>query len=141
MSRVSFTGLIGVDFDIGIILKHSLDHLIRASDVLKAVKRDGILYSRVVRIEGDEVGNTHIDELLKRKSTVERLSTGSLMLSALVEHGHNYADPSCLTAYCADNTLKILEMVVGTHRYGLTVHLVLDTVIENVAYNVNVVTT
>jgi hypothetical protein len=62
------------------------------------------------------------------------------MLSALVKHRHNNADPASLAADGTYNSLKVLEMIVGTHRYCTTVHIVGDTVIENVAYNINVVT-
>ena len=132
--------LVGVDVEVGILVEHRLDHLICRAHVLKAVKRNGVLNSGVVSVEGDKVGDAHSNELLECKRTVERLSAGSLMLSALVEHRHYNADTASLTANSTDNSLKILKMVVGTHGYGLTVHIILYTVIEDVTYNINVVT-
>ncbi len=62
------------------------------------------------------------------------------MLSALVEHGHDYVDTSCLTCDSADNTLKISVVIIGAHGYGLTVHFISNAVIENVTNDENVVT-
>ena len=61
------------------------------------------------------------------------------MLSALVEHRHNYVDSSCLTADSADYALEISIVIVGAHGNGLTVHFVGNAVVENVANDEDIV--
>ena len=130
----------GVDIDVGINLEKSLDHLIRGANVLKSVKRNCVLYSGVVCVEGYDIGDSHACKLLKHESAVKRLSTGALVLSSLVKHRHNNVDSASLTADSANNSLKILEMIIGAHRHGHAVHIIGYAVIEYVAKNVNVVT-
>ena len=45
-----------------------------------------------------------------------------------------------LTADCTNNSLEVLKMIIGTHWDRLTVHVVGNTVIKDVTYNINVVT-
>ena len=117
------------------VLDQRLDHLIGGLYVIKSGERNCVLHSGIVCIKGEDVGNTHIGQLLQHHGAVQRLSGASLVLSALVQHGHDYVDTSCLAADGADDSLQIGKMIVGTHGNGLTVHLIGDAVIEHVANN------
>ena len=57
------------------------------------------------------------------------------MLSAFVQHGHNYGYASCLTADSADCTFKVCKMLVRAERNVDAVHLVCNAVVEAVAKN------
>ena len=76
--------------NIGHVLHQRLDHLVGRLYVIKAIERDRVLNSRIVCVKRNNIGNTHINKLLKHKRAVKRFSSASLVLSALVEHGHDY---------------------------------------------------
>ena len=44
--------------------------LVSRHEVIKAAKRDRVLDTRVVGVKGDDVGDTHGDQLLERHSAV-----------------------------------------------------------------------
>ena len=67
---------------------------------------------RVVGIEGDDVVNTHIYQLLKCQSAVERFPAGTFVLAALIEERHDDIQAACFSAYCCDDSLQILKMVI-----------------------------
>ena len=132
--------IVTVDLNVRNSLNECLDHLICRTNVIKTAERNSVLYSGVMSIKGNDVGNTHIDELLKRGSAVERLSAGSVVLTSAVKHRHNYGNSACLTADSTDNSLEIAIVIIGAHGYGLTVHLVGNTVVKAVNDDINVVT-
>jgi len=66
-------------------------------------------------IEGDDVIDPHVYQLLKSDGTVEGFAGSSLVLAALIEERHDNRDPAGLTAYRSDDPLKILEMIIGRH--------------------------
>ena len=62
----------------------SFDKLIYRLNCLKSVKRDSVLYTWVVGIEGNDVIHTHFGKLLKSQSTVQRFTSVSLMLTSFI---------------------------------------------------------
>ena len=83
-------------------------------------------------VKGDEVFDAVELKLAEHHCAVERLAVGSLVLSALVEHRHNNGNSARLTFNCANDTLKISEMLVGGHGNSGTPHLIGDAVIKGV---------
>ena len=63
-------------------------------------------------VRGDDILNTHIDQLMKCIGTVKRLSSDTFVLAALIEIWHDYVDSAGLSAYSSDNTLHILEVII-----------------------------
>ena len=76
--------VVGIHLYIRNICKKCLDKLISRLNGFKAVRRDGILYTRVMRIKGNNVLNTHVDQLLQSQCAVERLAGRAPVLSSLV---------------------------------------------------------
>ena len=111
----------------------SFKHLISGSHVVKSGQRDRIGHAGVVRVERDDISNAHIDEFLQGERAVERLTPRTLVLATLVEHRHNDRDPVCFALDRPDDPFEILIVVVGTHRHGLTVHIVGHAVVEHIA--------
>ena len=95
--------------------EHGLEHLIGGNDVIKAHQRNGIADTRVMRIEGHDIGNAHCLQLLQCYSAVERLAVVAAVLSAAVEDRHDDVDSVCLAGCCLNDALEILEMIVRAH--------------------------
>ena len=91
-------------------------------------------------VKGDKVLNAVELELTKHHSTVKGLAVRSLVLSALIEHGHNDRDTARLALDSSDDTLEVCEMLVGGHRDISASHLIGDTVVKGVADDHNVKT-
>ena len=49
------------------------------------MKRSRILYTGIMCIKGDDILNTHIDQLMKCIGTVKRLSSDTFVLATLIE--------------------------------------------------------
>ena len=79
---------------------------------LESAERDCILYTRIVRIECNDIVYAHAYQLLQCQCTVQRLSSASLMLTALVQEWHNDINTSCLTTNGSNNSLQVLIMVI-----------------------------
>ena len=122
-------------------LEHCLQYLVRRHHVVKAHERDRIVYTGIVRINGQNVGNTHLVQLLQCAGTVQRLPVIPAMLAAAVQDRHDYIDAVCLTAGCLDNTLQILVVVVRRHGVLLIVHLILYVVVSHINDNEQILTT
>ena len=123
------------------VVYKSLYHLVSGLNVFKALERNCVLNSRVVSVKCDNVVNAHIvAELLKSYCTVEGLSWWTLVLSALIKHGHNNGYSVSFAAYCGNRSFKVGKMLVRTHGNCLTVHIVGHAVVEHIAYNKNIVT-
>ena len=75
--------------------------------------------SRVVSVEGDDVFYAHSSQLLQTKCAVERLSSRSLVLAALIQEWHNDIDSAGFSTDGCDDTLQILEVVVRRHVVGV----------------------
>ena len=98
------------------IIKKSLDELVGWLYSLKTMKRSRILYTGIMCIKGDNILNTHIDQLMKCIGTVKRLSSDTFVLAALIEIWHDHVDSAGFSAYSGDNTLHILEMIIRGHK-------------------------
>ena len=66
--------MIVVNFEIGNILDERLYHLVSRLNVFKAVVRDSVLNSCVVRVKGDEVVHSESAQLLKSHGAVKGFS-------------------------------------------------------------------
>ena len=67
-------------------------------------------------VRGDDILNTHIDQLMKCIGTVKRLSSDTFVLATLIEIWHDHVDSAGFSAYSGDNTLHILEMIIRGHK-------------------------
>ena len=125
-------------------IRHTLDerlyHLICRLNVVEADKRNGILYSDVVNVEGNDVRDTHVLKLLHRNGAVEGLSDVTLVLTALVEHRHDNGYPACLSGDCIYDSLEVGKVVVGAHGILCPVHLVSHAVIVHICDDIHIVT-
>ena len=108
--------MIFVNVESFFIFKKSLDKLVRWLYSLKAVKRSCVLYTGIMCVKGDDILNTHVDQLMKCIGTVKRLSSDTFVLAALIEIWHDYVDSAGLSAYSSDNTLHILEVIIRGHK-------------------------
>ena len=63
--------MIGVDFQILYIAQQTLDELVSRLDGFKAMQRDCVLYSGTMCVEGDNVVNAHLNQLLQSKCAVK----------------------------------------------------------------------
>ena len=66
--------MIVVNFEIGNVLDESLYHLVSGLNVFKAVVRDSVLNSRVVRVKSDDVVHSESAQLLKSHGAVKGFS-------------------------------------------------------------------
>ena len=126
--------------NIGDCLYECLYHLICRTVVVKTDKRNCILNAVVVCVKGDKVLYAVEFELAEHHSAVERFAVGSLVLSALIEHGHNDRNTARLTLDSSDDTLEVSKMLVWCHRDIGTSHFICDTVVKGVAEDHNVKT-
>lgn len=127
-----------VEFDVGEMFGQGFQHLIGREIVVESHKRNRIHNSRIVCVESDEVGDSHLLEFLKHNRAIERFTAGTTMLSARVKHRHNHGDTIRFCVCGADDTFEVREMLVGSHRDLLSEEVVSDAVIHRVAYDVEV---
>lgn len=85
------------------VVQQTLDKLVGGLYRLEAMQRDRVLYAGIVGVEGDDIVHAHIYHLLEGQRTVERFSCRSLVLSALIEIGHDDGDSSRLAAHRGDD--------------------------------------
>ena len=93
-----------------------------------------------MRIKGDDIAHTHVDQFLQSDGTVEGFAGGTFVLATLIQHRHDHARPPRLAANRRDGPFQILKMFIGTHGNVLSVHAVGHTVVEAVRENVDIVT-
>ena len=129
-----------VDLQVVIGRAHGLEHLIGRHDALKAVERDRVLHARVVRIEGDDVGDAHGDQLLKHQRAVHGLTRGAAMLASLVEHRHDDVDALRLPTDRRDDALEVSVVLVRRHRHIPAVELVRALIRADVADDIQIIT-
>ena len=128
-----------VQMKIGEVAQERFEHLIIRLHRFKTGQRDGVLHARVVRVEGDYVGNAHRFQFLERHRAVHRLAARAAVLAALVQERHDHVDALRLAANRADDALEILIVIVGGHGHLTAVHRVFDLVGGHVGDDVNVV--
>ena len=128
-----------VDLQVVIGRAHGLEHLIGRHDALKAVERDRVLHARVVRIEGDDVGDAHGNQLLKHQRAVHGLTRGAAMLASFVEHRHDDVDALRLPADRRDDALEVSVVLVRRHRHIPAVELVCALIRADVADDIQII--
>ena len=114
------------------------DKLVSGLYGLKPFKGNRVLHSGVVGVKGDNILHPHIGQLLKSQGAVQRLSPASLMLSALIEEGHNHIDPAGLSSHRRDQSLQILIMIIRRHVVHLSAHGIGETVIADVNQQIQI---
>ena len=92
-----------------------LDELISCLDRLETVKRDRVLDSWVMSVEGDDVFHAHVDQFLKADRAVQGFTSRALVLAAFVEERHDDIDPAGLSSDSGNDSLQILKMIVRGH--------------------------
>ena len=133
--------MILVDMKSLFIIKKSLDELVGWLYSLKTMKRSRILYTGIMCIKGDDILNTHIDQLMKCIGTVKRLSSDTFVLAALIKIWHDYVNSAGFSADGSNDTLHILEMVIRRHEVCVRSDRIGKTVVGHIYHNIDVVTT
>ena len=91
-----------------------------------------------MRVEGDDVVDTHFHKFLQSDRAVQRLPHGTLVLSSFIQVWHDNGDASCLAADRGDDTLEVLIMIVRRHVVHLAEHLIGFTVIDDINEKIEV---
>ena len=130
--RAYYHEVILVNNEVGEISEHRLEHLIRRHYVIKTHQRNCIAYSRVVSVNGDNVGNAHSLELLKRYCAIEGLTIASSVLASAVKQRHDHIDTVGLSACRLDNSHQIHVVIVGGHAVLLVEELILAAIVSYV---------
>ena len=84
--------MVAVDLQIALPAEQGLEDLIAGLYAVKADQGHGVLHTRVVRVEGDDVAHAHLLQLLQRQGAVQAFAAGAAVLAALIEHGHDDVD-------------------------------------------------
>ena len=132
--------MILVDVETFFIFKKSLDELVGWLYSLKSVKRSCVLYTGIMCIKGNDILNTHIDQLMKCIGTVKRLSSDTFVLAALIEIWHDHIDSAGFSADSGDNTLHILEMIIRGHKIRVRSDRIGQAIVSYIYHNVDVIT-
>ena len=72
--------------------KKGFHELVRRIEVVETVQRNRILDSRVMGIEGKNIGDAHVDQFLKRQGAVQGFALRTLVLAALIQERHDDID-------------------------------------------------
>ena len=113
-------------------LHQRFEELVGRHEGIESMKRNRILYTRVVCIECDDVGYAHGSQLLKRKRAVQGFTHGTFMLSSFIKERHDYGDAFCLAVCGRDDPFQILIVVIGRHMVLMTAYGIGKTVICNI---------
>ena len=132
--------MILVELHIRCIAQDVFDELVSRLDGFKSMQRNRVLDTRVVSVEGDDVFYAHSSQLLQTKCAVERLSSRSLVLAALIQEWHNDIDSAGFSTDGCDDTLQILEVVVRRHVVGVAAQRIGQAVVADIEQNVDIVT-
>ena len=92
-------------------------------------------------IERNDIGNTHCIQFFKGKCTVERFSSGTFMLSALIKERHDNIDTTCLSSCSSNDSFKILIMVIRGHMVYMTIYSVGKAIIAYIGHNEQICST
>ena len=91
-------------------------------------------------IEGNDIFDAHMDQILQCLRTVQRLTSVSAGLAAFIQVRHDDVDPSGLAADGGNHPLQIQKMIVRGHMVRFAAHLVGETVIADVDQNIQIFT-
>ena len=86
-------------------------------------------------IKGDDVADSHIRQLLKSKSTVQRFPFRPFVLAAFIKERHDHVDTVCLAVGCGDDSFQVLIVIVRRHVVQMTVDGVGQTVVADVHHD------
>ena len=91
-------------------------------------------------VKSDDIGNTHVAQLLKSQSTVQGLSLRASVLAAFVEEGHDHIDSVGFSGSGGNDPFQVLIVVVRGHMVLVAADGVGETVIGNIHHNIQVCT-
>ena len=74
-------------------------------------------------------------------ATVERFSSGTFMLSALIKERHDNIDTTCLSSCSSNDSFKILIMVIRGHMVYMTIYSVGKAIIAYIGHNEQICST
>ena len=92
-------------------------------------------------IKGDDIFHAHIHKLLESHGAVQGLTPGSLVLAALIEERHDDIQTAGLAVGSSNDSLEILEMVVGRHVIDISGDTVGHAVIADINHKIEVIAT
>ena len=121
-----------VDDQILLRAQQCLYELVGRREIIKASDRDRVLYSWVMGVKSDEIGDTHVHQFLDRIGAVERFPSVSFMLPAFIEKRHDHVDPVSLAVDRGNDSFQVLVMVIGRHMIDIAVHFIGNTVITDI---------
>ena len=130
--------MVFVDDDVRFRLEQSLCELVCGHETVEAAEGDGILYPRIMGIEGDDVADTHVRKFFQGISAVEGFPAASLMLPALIQKGHDNSDAVGFSACRRDNPFQILIVVIRGFAVYVTVHLIGDAVVADIQQDIEI---
>ena len=131
--------MILVELHIRCIAQNIFDELVSRLNGFESMQRNRVLYTRIVGVEGDNVLYAHRGQLLQAECAVERLSSGSFMLTAFVQEWHNNIDSTGFSTDSCNDTLQILEMVIRRHVVCVAAKRIRQTVIADIKQNVDII--
>ena len=103
--------MVAVDLQVFVGIQETLDKLISRLDGIKSIERDRVLDTGVMSVEGENIIDSHTDELLQSECAVQRFPRSTLGLNTLIEIGHDHCDPAGFAADSSDHTFQVLEMI------------------------------
>jgi len=124
-----------VDLQIRYGTKQRFQELISRHEIIKTGQRNCILYTRIMSVESDNIGNTHTNQLLQSHCTVQRFTFAAFMLSSFIQERHNNVDTVSFSCSSSDDTFQILEMIIRRHMIFITIYFISDTVVGDIAKN------
>ena len=133
--------MIVVELEVLNVLDQCLKELIGREEVVETVQRDRVLYTRIMCVESDEVGNTHITQFLEHQCTVKRFSLGTAVLTSFIKEWHDHVDTMSLTGSCGDDSFEILIVVVRGHVVLMTTDSISFCVVCDIHHDKKVGTT
>ena len=127
-----------VNVQVLFLAQQRLEHLVVGHHVFKADQRHGVYHAGIMRVEGDDIADAHVDQLLQAHGTIQAFAAGAAMLTAFVQHGHHHGDTLGLAADRADDALEILEMIIRGHGHFLPIHVVMHVMRANIHKDIQI---
>ena len=80
-----------------------------------------------------------MDQLLKGQSAVQGFPPCSFVLAAFIQEGHDNIHSSGLSAYCGNDPLQILKMIVRRHVVQMTAQRVGQRIVADIHHEIEIV--
>ena len=112
------------------------------------MERNGILHPWIVGVKCDDIVHSHMDQLLKGQSAVQRFPPCPFVLAAFIQEWHDNIHSSGLSAYCgndplqilkSNDPLQILKMIVRRHVVQMTAQRVGQRIVADIHHEIEVV--